>query len=256
MGGGCGWAKGSLEARPSSAVPCPVELCTAPSCRYVDLSLSRSCAQPKSLSGRRPSPPNLSFYSTCVYFISLCVCADLVIARIPHRMRILPPSAVLPPFGWPRSPGQVRSGRRGQTRARKTGCEGGLGRLGWDAGGKGWLDELAGPAVLVGPTNWSWKTVSRATSGCGLLQGQGVQRTLWPLGRLQAQSRQPKSIIMLLQGCYSLYRAGCASPLSIHHLDNSGSQVYRRNTHREKERNRQAGTGRQFSKRRVAIASH
>lgn len=59
---------------------------------------------------------------------------------------------------------QVRSGR-----------EGWLGWLGWDAGGKGWLDELAGPAVLVGPTNWSLITVSRATSGCELLQGQGVQ---------------------------------------------------------------------------------
>lgn len=53
--------------------------------------------------------------------------------------------------------------------------KGGLGWLGWDAKGKGWLDELAGPAVLVGPTNWSWITVSCATSGCELLQGQGVQ---------------------------------------------------------------------------------
>lgn len=106
-------------------------------------------------------------------------------------MRILPSSAALPPFGWPRS-GQV---------AKKDRCEGGLGWLSWDVGGKGWLDELAEPAVLVGPTNWYWITVSRATSGCELLQGQGVQGTLWPP---PVQSRQPKSIVSLLRVCYSL----------------------------------------------------
>lgn len=78
-------------------------------------------------------------------------------------MRILPSSAVLPPFGWPSS-----GRRRGQRRISNEGT----GWAGW-AGMplvKGGLMSWQGPAVVVGPTNWSWITVSR-TSGCELLQG-------------------------------------------------------------------------------------
>lgn len=73
--GGDGWArlgaKGSVEARPCSALPCPVKLCTVRSCRYVDY-LSRA-AVPRSReshSGRRPSSPTLS---ACVQYVSTCV---------------------------------------------------------------------------------------------------------------------------------------------------------------------------------------
>lgn len=103
-------------------------------------------------------------------------------ARIRMRITTAPCSLCrVPPFGCP---GQVAADRTGWTgwtgkmrgrEGRRASWADWAGMAGWDAGGKGWLDELAGPAVLLGPTNWSWSTVSRATSGCGLLQGQGAQ---------------------------------------------------------------------------------
>lgn len=66
--------------------------------------------------------------------------------------------------------------------------------------------------MLVGPTNWSWTSVSRATSGCGLLQGQGVQGTLWPLA-----ASKPSPDNLNRSSCYFEVVASLTEPAVQHH---------------------------------------
>lgn len=90
--------------------------------------------------------------------------------------------------------------------------------------------------------------------GASCCKDKGCRSTLWPLGRLQAQSRQPKSIIMLPRRCCSLYRAGCAAPLTTHHLDNSRIPGVISTAGTHKGRSRETGTARQFFLTFVAVA--
>lgn len=105
--------------------------------------------------------------------------------------------------------------------------------------------------MLVGPTNWSWTSVSRATSGCGLLQGQGVQGTLWPLA-----ASQPSPDNLNRSSCYfevvaSLYRAGCAAPLAAVPCRELEKHTKARTS---RGADGQAGTGPAVFQSRVAIA--
>lgn len=83
-GGQCRGPELLCSALLCSALLCSVLLCTAPSCRYVDYQ-SRA-AVPRSHKVSRAGGPPLR---PC-FLQQICACADLVTARILHRMRILP----------------------------------------------------------------------------------------------------------------------------------------------------------------------
>lgn len=77
--------EGQCRGQTSSALPCPVDLCTAPSCRYVDYQ-SRAAEVEKSLGQEAVSSDLVVLQYMCLLGFSLslyvCVCADLVVARI------------------------------------------------------------------------------------------------------------------------------------------------------------------------------
>lgn len=67
--------EGQCRGQTSSALPCPVELCTAPSCRYVDYQ-SRAAEVEKSL-GQEAVSSDLVFlqYMCLLSPLSVCVCS-------------------------------------------------------------------------------------------------------------------------------------------------------------------------------------
>lgn len=208
------------QALPCPALPCPVELCTAPSCRYLRrlVNFAELCPEAKKSLGQEAVFSDLVVlqYMCLRSTLSVCVCSRPCRCQDLHRMRILPPSAVLPPFGWPRSGQVAGEDRHGQ------------GRLDARAGWAGWAGM---PVVKGGLMSWQGRR-------CLLVRPIGLGR-LSPAQRVGAScckdkgcrahsghwaASKPSPDNLNRSSCYFEVVTACTEPavqqsFTTHHLD-------------------------------------